>query len=40
MLGSIEQTRGYDPMPKGRAKISDCDIARIKSWMAAGKPDN
>lgn len=40
MLGSIEQARGYDPMPKGRARISDCDIARIKSWMAAGKPQN
>ena len=40
LLGSIEHTPGYDPMPKGRAKLSACDIERIKSWMAAGQPEN
>ena len=39
LLGSIEHTPGYDPMPKNRDKVSDCDIARIKAWMAAGKPE-
>lgn len=40
LLGSIEQAPGYDPMPKGRARISDCDIERIRAWMAAGEPEN
>lgn len=40
LLGSIEQTPGYDVMPKGRAKISACDIERIKAWMAAGELEN
>lgn len=40
LLGSIEHTLGYSPMPKGRPKMSDCDIQRIKAWMAAGKPNN
>ena len=40
LLGSIENAPGYDAMPKGRAKISACDIERIKAWMAAGQPEN
>lgn len=40
LLGSIEQAPGYDAMPKGRAKLSPCDIERIKAWMTAGEPDN
>ena len=40
LLGSIEQAPSYDPMPKGRARISACDIERIKTWMAAGEPNN
>lgn len=40
LLGSIEQDPGYDPMPKGRAKVPAADIQRIKEWFAAGAPDN
>jgi len=40
LLGSIERAPGYDPMPKGRAKIAECDILRIKAWLAAGAPNN
>ena len=40
LLGSIEHTPGYDPMPKGRAKLAECDIIRIKVWLAAGAPNN
>jgi len=40
LLGSIEHSPGYDAMPKGGNKVPDCDIARIKAWMAAGKPNN
>ena len=40
LLGSIEHTPGYLPMPKGRAKMAECDIIRIKVWLAAGAPNN
>ena len=40
LLGSIEQAPGYDPMPKGGAKLPAADIERIKAWFAAGAPEN
>jgi hypothetical protein len=40
LLGSVQHAPGYDPMPKGRAKISECDILRIKAWIDAGEPNN
>ncbi|GAA4368497.1 hypothetical protein GCM10023185_41290 [Hymenobacter saemangeumensis] len=43
--GSIVRRIELDPshpdfMPKGRGKLSACDIARIKAWVAAGTPNN
>ena len=38
MLGCIRRDPGYDPMPQGRDKLSDCDIQRIEKWYAQGKP--
>ena len=40
LLASIQQLPTADPMPKGRAKIPECDILRIKAWMDAGEPNN
>ena len=40
LLGSIEQATGYDPMPKGGAKLPAADIQRIKAWFAAGALNN
>ncbi len=40
LLGCIRHDPGFSPMPKGRAKLSDCDIKRIEAWIAAGKPNN
>ena len=31
---------GCANMPKIGEKLSDCDIARIKAWVAAGEPNN
>lgn len=39
LLASIKQLPTADPMPKGRARIPECDIRRIEAWMAAGKPE-
>lgn len=40
LMGSIRHDPGSDPMPKGRAKISDCDIRRLQAWMDAGSLNN
>ncbi|TGE17009.1 hypothetical protein [Hymenobacter elongatus] len=40
ILGCIQHAPGYDPMPKGGAKIPACDIERIKTWIEAGQPNN
>lgn len=39
LLGSVQHASGYSPMPKG-GKLSDCQIAQIKSWIDAGALDN
>lgn len=44
-VGSIVRRIELDPhhpdfMPKGRGKLSDCDIAKIKAWVQAGTPNN
>ncbi|NJK96940.1 MAG: hypothetical protein HC905_20285 [Bacteroidales bacterium] len=40
LLGSITHTSGYSPMPKGRAKLEDCNITVIKKWIDAGAQNN
>lgn len=38
--GSVTHTSGYSPMPKNANKLSDCQIAQIKKWVAAGALNN
>ncbi len=40
LLGVIEHSSGFSPMPKNGAKISDCDIAKIKAWITQGVLNN
>ncbi len=40
LLGSVQQIAGFSPMPQGASKISDCNIAKIQSWINAGSPNN
>ena len=40
LMGSISHASGFIPMPDGAAKMNQCDINRIKAWIAAGAPDN
>jgi mono/diheme cytochrome c family protein len=40
LLNVILHTNGYDPMPKNAAKLSDCDIATIRTWIRNGAPNN
>jgi mono/diheme cytochrome c family protein len=40
LLGSIEHTSGFSPMPQNGNKLSTCNINIIKAWIDAGAPDN
>lgn len=40
LLGSINHSPGYSPMPKGATKLSSCDIAKINDWVNSGAPNN
>lgn len=36
----INHTSGVSPMPKGGAKLSACNIAKIQAWVKNGAPNN
>ncbi|SHI65936.1 hypothetical protein SAMN02745146_1313 [Hymenobacter daecheongensis DSM 21074] len=40
LVGVTSHALGFEPMPKNAAKLSDCDLSRIRKWVAAGAPDN
>jgi hypothetical protein len=40
LLGAITHSPGYPPMPQGGAKLSDCNIAKIRTWIRTGAPNN
>lgn len=40
LLGSINHSQGYTPMPQGAAKLSDCQINVIRKWIDAGSQNN
>ncbi len=40
LYGSVTHASGYSTMPKGAAKMNNCQIASIKKWIDAGTPNN
>ena len=40
LLNNIKHSAGANPMPKGSAKISDCEIAKISKWIKDGALNN
>jgi cytochrome c553 len=40
LLGSVNHTAGFSPMPKGATKLSACNITKLTKWVAAGAPNN
>lgn len=40
LYGSVTHASGYSAMPKGAAKLNNCQIASIKKWIDAGTPNN
>lgn len=40
LIGVITHAQGYVPMPEGGGKLSECDINKIRSWIAHGIQNN
>ena len=40
LIGVTTHATGYPPMPQGGAKLSDCDINKIKDWINNGASNN
>ena len=40
LVNVITHASGYPPMPYNLPKMSDCDINKIKAWIARGTPNN
>jgi len=40
LLHVVQWTPGYSQMPKNQPKMSDCNIAIIRTWIRNGAPNN
>jgi cytochrome c553 len=40
LYGAVTHSPGYSAMPKNAPKLSDCQIAQIRKWIAAGSLNN
>ncbi len=40
LLGSISHNPIFSPMPKNGNKLSDCNIAKVRKWIAGGALNN
>lgn len=39
LLGVIEHKPGFSAMPQDAAQLSDCEIAKVRAWIALGLPE-
>lgn len=39
-LGALNHEQGFSPMPKGGARLDDCDIQKIERWIDRGYKNN
>ena len=40
LFGAINHSPGFIAMPENAAKMSQCDINKVKAWIDAGAPNN
>lgn len=40
LLGVVKHDSGFSPMPKGAAKLLDCEIEKIQAWINNGALNN
>lgn len=36
LLGVVNHDPGFAPMPQGAPKLSDCELAQLRQWVAGG----
>lgn len=40
LIGAINHSSGFIPMPQNGPKLSDCDVTAVQKWIASGYPQN
>ncbi|QNH63020.1 hypothetical protein [Hymenobacter sediminicola] len=40
LVGAVSHAAGFQPMPQGEPKLSDCEIDHIRRWVDAGALNN
>ncbi len=40
LMGTATHANGYDAMPKGGGKLTDCEINQLQTWIDNGKLNN
>ena len=40
LFGAVNHSSGFQPMPRGSARLPQCTIDKIKSWINDGAPNN
>ena len=40
LMGTITHASGYQAMPQGGGKLSDCEISKLQKWIDNGKLNN
>jgi len=40
LWGTVNHISGYDPMPKNKPKMNDCDLSKIRIWIDKGALDD
>lgn len=40
LMGVLKHSSGYKAMPLGGAKLNDCDISKLQTWVNAGMINN
>ena len=40
LMGFISHSAGFQPMPRGAAKLNDCKITQVQKWIDAGAQNN
>jgi hypothetical protein len=40
LFGAVNHSPGFQPMPRGSARLPQCTIDKIKSWINDGAPNN
>lgn len=40
LLGSVQHSGGFSPMPKNSSKLSACEIQKIQNWISSGSLNN